>query len=284
MKYLLILNPKAGSKNVSELVKKIMLHFKSKFLDILTTKKKGDAIGYAKASKHDVIIAAGGDGTVNEIINGIMCKKKRPKLAVLPIGTSNQLAKYLEMPTFLGQQLDTITNNNTRKLDVGNVNGRFFILGAGFGLDAHAFNTITPEIKKLFGEIVYPLSMAKAIFEYDPIPLVVEINKNKYIGYYVLVCNIGKYGNFELVKYAKTHDGLLDVLIFPKKEIPDYIRHFFAILIQQHYNHDEIIYLKAKKISIKSEKPFLAHADAEILDRIKKAEIRVKKEAISVIC
>ena len=195
MKYVLIINPKSGQKNHKLILKELRKHFLGKDLVIKVTTKQGDAITYAKKAKADVVIAAGGDGTVNEVINGLMQKSinSRPRLGIIPAGTSNMVARSLSIPKNLAKAVEIISNNRRKDLDIGKVNKRFFAIGCGVGLDAEMYKNVEPKIKKIFGEVAYPLSFIKTVFNYKPHRLKIRINHESHYGYYVLICNITKF-------------------------------------------------------------------------------------------
>ncbi|MFH1438939.1 MAG: diacylglycerol kinase family protein [Candidatus Woesearchaeota archaeon] len=287
MKYTLIINPTSGNKDFNLVLRHIKKRFDGKNLTIYITTKQGDAIRFAKhAGSSDVVIAAGGDGSVNEVINGIMDipNKKRPRLAILPIGTSNMVARSLSLPKNIDKAIDTILYNRRKDIDIGKVNDRYFALACGIGIDAEIYKNVEPKVKKMFGEIAYPLSFFKTIFNYKPKLLEVKINSNVYLGYYVLICNIAKFHNMlEIIHDSKDDDGLFDVLIFKKKEVGDLFKFLFGIATKQTHKIQDIISLKANNLKITSHHDVIAHADAEIIGKTP-IIAKIYEKALEVIC
>ncbi|MBI4454182.1 diacylglycerol kinase family lipid kinase [Candidatus Woesearchaeota archaeon] len=340
-KYTLIINPCSGNKDCN-----LILHKIQNFLgdiDVKITEKKGDASAFAKNSKADVVIVAGGDGTINEVINGLMEKKLAktlksdfstsvftggqveksglkktdpspqgenatslltggrfsfykpmntkeikpnniPRLAIIPIGTSNMVARAFNIPKNIDKAILLIQQNRRKDLDIGRANNRYFAIACGVGIDAEMYKNVEPKIKKMFGEVAYPLSLLKAIFNYKPKLLQINVNGNKYFGYYVLVCNIAKFQNIlQILPDSKYDDGFFDVLILQKKELPDLLRYLFGIATTQVYKFKDVVCVKATSLEITSEEPVIAHADAEIIGKTP-IKLKMYEKAIEVIC
>src|SRR5699024_12171008 len=97
---------------------------------------EGDAIGEGECvaeNHYDLVVGAGGDGTINEVINGIAKKEYRPGLGVIPVGTMNDFARALLIPREVKKAVDIIVNGQTKQLDIGKVNDHYFINIAGGG-------------------------------------------------------------------------------------------------------------------------------------------------------
>ncbi|MBS3121428.1 diacylglycerol kinase family lipid kinase [Candidatus Woesearchaeota archaeon] len=299
-KYTLIINPCSGNKDCNLILHKIQSFFKGD-IDIKITEKKGDAASFAKNSKADVVIVAGGDGTINEAINGLMEKKfartlkkpnnaiktklnRTPGLAIIPIGTSNMIARAFNIPKSIDKAINIIHQNRRKDLDIGRANNRYFAIACGVGIDAEMYKNVEPKIKKMFGEVAYPLSLLKAIFNYQPKLLSVRLNGNTYTGYYVLVCNIAKFQNlFQIIPHSKDDDGFFDVLILQKKELSDILRYLFGFATTQVYKFKDVICVKATSLEITSDEPVIAHADAEIIGKTP-IKLKMYEKAIEMIC
>ncbi len=280
----IIINPKAGNKVVKKVIKEIEKSMSDS--KIIKTTHKNHAIEIAKKSKAEIIVAVGGDGTINEVINGIIHSKRKKKamLGVIPIGTSNVVARGLKIPTKSTKKAIEVIKDRKkhRKIDIGVINDRYFVIGAGIGIDAHMYKNVEPKIKKLFGEVAYPLSYIKSIFSYKPIELTIRANRKTYIGYYVLAWNLGVYPNvIKVVKNIKDNDGYLDVLIFKKLDIINQFKYIFGLLTNTHKKFD-IEHIKAKSLVVEG-KEVLAHADAELIGKTP-VKISVLKEAVEIIC
>ncbi|MBI5800287.1 MAG: diacylglycerol kinase family lipid kinase [Verrucomicrobia bacterium] len=177
----------------------------------------------------DTLVAAGGDGTVNEVLNGMADAPEgftRARLAVLPLGTVNVFARELGLPLHLRSAWQAILNGTERMIDVPfadytNAAGshrRFFAQMAGAGLDARAISLVDWETKKRFSQFAYVLAGMKAMRGPHP-PITVEADGRTVTGELVLVGNGRFYGGrLPVFPDAKLDDGLLDLCVFPRVE------------------------------------------------------------------
>src|SRR3989338_8602348 len=154
---LLIYNPHACSGKSIVHLPDILELFKHHGvqIDVQETNAQGDAIQIAHhaRSKYPLIVAVGGDGTINEVINGVVGSKKQPILGIIQLGTENVLAQELGIPLDPAEACERILKGTARSLDLGKATiknkKRYFIITAGVGFDAHVANSINPALKKL---------------------------------------------------------------------------------------------------------------------------------------
>ncbi len=287
MRYALVVNPAARSGKSKGALPKIKAFFerRKEKLTIYKTQKKGDAIEMAKkASKtHGVVIAGGGDGTINEVINGIAGTKAA--LGIVPMGTTNVLAMELDIPDKPVEACKLIVSKKPVKIDIGQVNGRYFLSWAGIGLDSHMIRDTEniPIIKKILGKISYPLIGLKTLLTYSPTKMSVNADGKRYTGHFILVGNIKYYGGkFRVYPKAEVNDGLLDVCIFKKKSLIHTFKYTLAMGIGQHVNYDDVDYIQAKNIRIDTYDKILIHTDAELASETP-AKISIKPLFLKVI-
>ena len=176
---------------------------------------------------YDTIVAAGGDGTVNEVLNGLADAPEgflRARLAVLPLGTVNVFARELGLPLNLAGAWRVLLNNQERRVDVAFASHsapelklrRYFVQLAGAGLDARAISLVDWGLKKRFGPLAYVLAGAKAMRLPHP-EITVEAGDQSVSGELVLVGNGRFYGgSLAVFPEAKLDDGLLDICVFPR--------------------------------------------------------------------
>ncbi len=181
----------------------------------------------AASEGFDVIVAAGGDGTVNEVLNGLGDAPNgfaRARLGVLPLGTVNVFARELGLPLSSGPAWEIILRDRERRLDLPWVEWaaasgkqrRHFAQLAGAGLDARAIELVSWPLKKKVGPLAYIYAGLKAIGEPAPI-ITVSAGQTSTVGELVLIGNGRRYGGeFVLFPEANLSDGMLDVTIFPK--------------------------------------------------------------------
>lgn len=179
----------------------------------------------------EIVVAAGGDGTVNEVINGISDVPEgwqRTSLAVVPLGTVNVFAKEFGLPTDLGRALDVVDRGRVRELDLPvatfsvdcQPQTRVFAQLAGAGLDARAIARVRWDLKKRFGPLAYVYAGFGALAERCA-PLQATSSTRRASGELVLVGN-GRYygGRYRLFPEADPADGLLDVVVYPRVNFP----------------------------------------------------------------
>ena len=181
----------------------------------------------------DVIVAAGGDGTVNEVLNGIGDAPggfERVRLGVLPLGTVNVFARELETPLRLEPAWEVLRRGRERKIDLPHAEfpatGKkvYFAQLAGAGLDARAIELVDFSVKKKVGPLAYVMAGLRALVEKKP-QVKASANGASYSGELVLIGNGKLYGGpFEIFPAADTRDGLLDVCVFPRVDWPTLIR------------------------------------------------------------
>ncbi|MBC8501035.1 MAG: diacylglycerol kinase family lipid kinase [DPANN group archaeon] len=281
MKIKLIINPEAGiqKRNLDRIKKNIFLNkeerterkieefFKKKELeiDIAHTKKAGDATNIAKRSKnYDIIIAAGGDGTINEVINGI--ENYKTKLGIIPIGSENVVSKELKIPTQINEACNIILKGKTKKIDLGLINNKKFIFVVGIGFDAHAITNVKREVKRLIGKHSYTIAGLKTLFEHKPEELKIKIdNKKEETGYFAIISNVKRYGgNIKITPEAELDDGYLDLCIFKNRDVWSVMKYVIGVASGQISKLKEIKHYKIKKADIKAKNKVLYHTAAEI--------------------
>lgn len=294
-KITIILNPIAGRQNKAAILNQCINTFHH--LEILKTRQRGDAMHLAEQADTNIILAAGGDGTVNEVINGIMKNKKKGIiLGILPMGTSNLCAKSLGIPMVpmlnTKELVQIIARKKTRKIDVGKINERYFVIACGIGMDAEIYKNVEPNIKRFFGEVAYPLSLLKTMFSHQCKKLEITIKKKneteeiKTEGYYALICNMGKYTKlFQVIPDAKDDDGLLDILIFKNRDLISQFTYLFNVISKTQKLNKDILYLQGTEFMIKpkdNNETIYAHADAELAGTTP-VEISILPKALEVI-
>jgi len=292
MKVFMIANPKSGKGAAHMVVPKVREFFSKNHVDIdvYITKKVGDAIGAAKkaarSGKYDVIIASGGDGTLNEVINGIMLsgRNKEQKFGIIPLGTENVLAQEKSIPFNAIKAAKLIILRKTTKIDIGKAGKRYFFLMAGVGFDAHVATKVKPLLKRIVGSVAYPLAAWGELFRYKHSDITIKIDGKKTSkGSFVVIGNTKLYGGkLRMTPHADMHDGLLDVCLFKGKDIFSFLRYAAGTLTAQHIRFSDIEYYKAKTISVSAKPRALCHVDCEILGNTP-IKVKVCPNAINLI-
>ncbi len=263
-KFKVIYNPVSGKDSAGSKAFQTAKHILSNHdveITFFATKKKGDATENAIKScneDYDLIIACGGDGTVHEVVNGMMQCENRTPLAILPAGTVNDLAQQLNMPSSPEKFAKLFDNMNFADLDVGKINDNYFVNVACGGGFTHIPHLVSSELKTALGRYAYYF---QAIFE---IPEQLSKSYNfKYIidgecfeleSYLFLISNTPGAGGFKLISpNAKIDDGLLDIVIFEKTSYADLLQIFTSLFSGHHVRHSKVKYFQAENISVELE-------------------------------
>lgn len=258
----IICNPNSGrqifQRNISNLGK--ILEENNYYVDTYMTQKQLDAVHAAsEACKdgYDIIISVGGDGTVNEVINGIMANETRPKLAVYPAGTVNDFANYLKIPRPIREFADLIVKEKTTKTDIGLAGDRYFLNVAAAGLLTDVAYKVSSEAKTVLGKFAYYLEGLKELPRqiFKPIRVEFELDNTKYDKeiLFFLIANTPSVGGFKYVAPdASINDGKFDLLIVEKGQLIDVANIFFKALLGTHTSHPNLQYIQLDRVRVKS--------------------------------
>jgi YegS/Rv2252/BmrU family lipid kinase len=241
------------------------------------TTAPGDARRFAAtavADGFDVIVAAGGDGTVNEVLNGIGDVPDgfdRVRLGVLPLGTVNVFARELRIPIRLEHAWAMLRRGREARIDLGRVDfmdegkpaRRYFMQLAGAGLDARAVELVSWKLKTHAGPLAYVVAGFQALAEKQT-RICVSANGKKIEGELVLVGN-GKYygGPFEIFPGAVLNDGLLDACAFPSLSLLALLRLAPEFLLRRRLSEKRVGRVRAQKLELTSEPPAAFELDGE---------------------
>lgn len=233
------------------------------------TKGDGDATRAAEIAverKYDLVVIAGGDGTLNEAISGIAEKDYKPKVGIIPAGTTNDFARALGIPKDVKKAVDIILEENEQALDIGKVNGKYFVNIAGGGDLTELTYDVPIKMKAALGQLAYYVKGIEMLPSLRPVSVTIEYDDNVYSGEIMLflVANTNSVGGFEkLAPDALVDDGYFDLLILEKTSLPEFIRLATVALRGNHLEDDKIIYAQAKRIKITPDEKMLLNIDGE---------------------
>lgn len=256
-KALLIVNPCSG-KNKSragtfDIVDKFS---KSDYeFSIHSTKCQGDATNIVKEEleNHDLVVCCGGDGTLNETINGVITMPRRVPIGYLPAGTTNDLANSIGLPTTIKEAADIIIDGHTNDYDIGLFNNRCFCYVASFGAFSKSSYSTPQKFKNKFGHAAYVAAAIPEVFDIHPIKMRIEydggvIEDEFMFGAVSNSLSVG--GFFKLPKdKVKFNDGQFEVLLVRKVHMTS----MFSILSKvrkQQYDGKQIIMFQTRKLKI----------------------------------
>ena len=219
------------------------------------------------------ILIAGGDGSVNEAINGIMEAGADPRMGVIPIGTGNDFAKALGIPLDWRRACERIIDGINRpgidaRIDVGRCNERFFLNSVGIGFDAKVA-ILASRMKWPTGQIRYPLALAKALVSGIENPLVKIVNDETTLEMTITLISVmnGRIagGIFPLAPDARINDGQLDIVIADGMNRRQVMRLLPRLMKGTHLSLPEVRLIRSRTLRLESSLPLAVQTDGEIL-------------------
>ncbi len=277
LKIQLILNPAANHGRSVEIAESLHIYLADHHVESTRTKGPHHASDLARQAGEkgfDLVLAAGGDGTVHEVVNGLMQVpiKKRPQLGIVPLGSGNDFAHILGLPEDPLEALNSAVDGSPRSLDVG-------LLRSGSGIQEYFDNTLgmgfdavvtirTLKIKRLHGFMMYLWAVIQTIvLNFDPMDLHVETDREKWdLATLMLTLGNGprEGGGFLVTPDAKLDDGILNYVTIRKISRLMMFRLIPEVMKGTHGRFEPIKMGTCKKLSVTSKQPVYIHLDGEI--------------------
>lgn len=278
----IILNPAARSTKAQRWISEIQKLAKGAVIKL--TEGPGDAEAKAERAVeqgYDVIVAAGGDGTVNEVVNGMAGSSAT--LGLLPIGTINVFAMELGIPNRPDLAWQVIRQKKVRSVDLAQANDHRFVQLAGIGLDAQVVEKTDWKAKKALGPLSYLLTATQIVAQKPPRLHVTSDRHGAVEGSFVLVGNGRLYGGpFSIFTEADIEDGLLDVCVFQQMNYLALVRYMRGVLFGSHVRFTDVKYFKARHLRVESEEKVPVEVDGELLGHLP-CEFSVSPRKLKVI-
>jgi diacylglycerol kinase (ATP) len=243
-----------------------------------------DLARQAVAGGADAICVMGGDGTVNEVINGIA--ESGVPLLIAPTGTVNVLALELGIPLEPADAVRLAGQGHISWIDLGLAGQRYFALMAGVGLDAMVVNSLSPALKKVLREAAFAVHGVATFFRSDFPLLRVETAEQTAEGYFVVIGNSANYGGaFGITTRASMRDGLLDVCVLQTLSPLGTAYYWLAALVESHLKHPKVQYWRTQSAHVSvvdSDEEVLVQTDGEVAGTLPLI-CRVAPRALKVI-
>lgn len=249
----LIYNPSSGREIIRRRLPDILelLETAGYETSCYATKGEDDATeeaGKAVRRGYDLLVAAGGDGTLYEVVNGVAGKLARPALGIIPCGTSNDFARALGIPKSVTRACKIIGAGKTKRIDVGKINDRHFINIAGGGTLTNLTYEVPSKLKTLIGQLAYYVKGLEKLPSVHPIRMRLETKNKVVIDEEImvfLIANSHSVGGFDrLAPQADLSDGKLDCIIVKKCNLPEFIRLATAAIRGEHVKDPNVIYFQ----------------------------------------
>ncbi|MBI5101975.1 MAG: YegS/Rv2252/BmrU family lipid kinase [Nitrospirae bacterium] len=288
---IIVYNP--ASREASEKKVRVVSEFfgrKGFETKLMTTRKAGDAEAFARRAAAEgphMIIAGGGDGTINEVANALA--SSCIPMAIVPLGTTNVLAREIYSDRSLEGILVTISTKPPRTVSLGKItcgNGvnqkiRYFCLMAGIGFDGQTVRDVDLRLKKHTGPGAYLISGIKTLLRYSPPGIVLNIDGRDIVGYQAVIGKVSRYGgDFMVTPDARIEDPVLYACVLTRSGRLDLLRYIISAVLGSHLNSGDVIYTKTDRVVVKGEAAVQVDGDYFGMSPI---DISVEKDALRLI-
>ena len=230
---------------------------------------EGDAIEAARLAverRYDLVVAAGGDGTISEVVNGMAEQEYRPKLGIIPVGTTNDFARALQIPRDIVAAAKIIAQGDRIPIDIGRMNEKYFInIGGGGSLTELTYD-VPSKLKTVLGQLAYYLKGIEMLPSLKATNMSIEYDGKLFEGEAMLflIGLTNSIGGFEkLAPDASINDGMFSLLILKKTNLADLIRIASFALRGEHIHDPKVIYTQANRIKVQSDEKVLLNLDGE---------------------
>ena len=289
----IIINPSSGRETALQDLDSMLMHLSGSGnlsrSDICYTSGRFDATNFAmetKAEEYDAIVAIGGDGTVNEVITGMMRGGVDLPLAIYTSGTVNDFATINELPNNASDFARMLSNPTYVTADCGKANDDYFLNVVAAGLLTDIAYKANNDVKTLIGPAAYWLSAIKDLPSLNrSFPVKITANGQTYEEDIIMfmISNTKSVGGFRgLMSKADITDGVLDMLVIKKMDPIDVVPLLGSLVIGEHINNDNVIYLQSDDIKIESGEHVVLDIDGEEGSSLP-AQISCIKQAIKLI-
>lgn len=300
MRVCFIINPKAGLGGFQKLVRKAAAYLARQDCEVkqVETKIRGDGIELARQAAEeafDVAVAVGGDGTINEVCNGLVGTETA--LAVLPAGTANVYAADMGIPIWwplkpqaVIKAAKIIVSGQRRRVDLGRLHlpdgqDRYFLMWCGIGLDAAISQARPPTTTRSLGYASWLVAGVLVIYDFMGTPATIEMEATTLKERILLavISNGQLYGRiWRMAPEAKMDDGLLDIAIMTGHRWPSTLKHLIGLTLKQHVKDPDFYLYRTTHLFLSAREALPVHVDAEFVGTTP-VEVEVVPLALNVI-
>ncbi|HSH39346.1 MAG TPA: diacylglycerol kinase family protein [Chthoniobacterales bacterium] len=274
MKTCIICNPGAGSVDNGAATLE-QLRSADRSATVRLTRDIGQATEFAHQAAEDgyeLVVAAGGDGTLNEVVNGVAPHIDRIRVGLIPLGTGNDFARSLNLPDSVEACVDVLREQHVKPVDLVRVtNGRvrYMLNVSAGGFSGAVGEKLTPEIKKSWGPLAYLRCAAEAFPElraYRTSIVLDDMTPLEFNLYNAIVAN-GRFvaGGTQVAPEAAIDDGQLDLVLVPERPMSEMVVMAAQMLVGNHLTSDAVVFRRAAKVSISSSPGMWFNVDGELI-------------------
>jgi len=273
MKPFVIVNPNAGSVKKMDVVRMHLERLRPAAVRMARRSREAERLTRLALRRGErFIVAAGGDGTLNAIANGIGSRARKVSLGLLPLGTGNDFARVLGLPATIEENIEVLRSWKTRRIDLVRARSnrtRYFVNVSAGGFSGLVDEKLTAKIKKNWGPLSYLRSAAAALPQLHAYHTRVVIDGQEELAtelYNVVIAN-GRFvaGGLPIAPNADPSDGSLDLILIPKRTMAETALLAAEILLGKHLSNKAVIYRRAKKIFVRSRPGMWFNVDGELV-------------------
>ncbi len=292
-KILFIYNPLAGKGRIKKMLSDIIELFNRNMYEVVvySTLCKKDAKRIVedciKSQNYDYIVCSGGDGTLNEVVNGVMTSDRKPQIGYIPSGTTNDIAYSLNIPKNMLKATQLIVDKRSTSYDIGSFNEDYFVYSAAFGLFTDTTYQTPQYIKNMIGRLAYIMEGIKSLSAWKSYHVEIsyedKVISDKFI--FGMITNSKSVGGFKGIagKDIVLNDGQFECLFIRMPHNLIEIQNIINDLGKGNLNSDRIISFQIKQINIKSEEAVPWTLDGEYGGSLHHVDIKNCKQAISIV-
>lgn len=292
-KLLFIVNPRAGkTKSHAPLFDAVAIFSSAGFLvRVAETKRRGEATELAEkfGADYDLVVCHGGDGTLNETVNGLMRlpKEKRPPLSYLPGGSTNDFAASLSISSDPAVAAQSAMRLQPRMLDVGVFNDRNFVYVASFGAFTRTAYTVPQDIKNMFGHFAYLLEGVKDLETLCPYPMKITTDSEVFDGEYLFgaVCNSTSIAGLMKLSPDKVDlsDGQFELMLVPVPKTALALQRTIRAIIYEEYESESLIFRHVRRVTAESDGSIPWTLDGEYAPGVPKITISIENDGLKMM-
>ena len=292
MKAKFIINPSSGKQNflksIESVVGCLVLNQVVSQVDVVYTKQQGDALSEAKNIKkgeYDFVVSVGGDGTLNDVVNGLMEGGSETPLALISVGTANDFAQYAKPPQTPEAFCKMIMEFKIRNIDVGRINDRYFISRVSGGFGANVGDKVSQESKAVLGKLAYYMEGALDFSKKGMETLKVRFDSMQFKGereviYFMVLNTCAGFGMYRGLPEKDPEDGTLDVMFVKKMDLGLGIQ----ALTKKMAKHPKVRHFRTERIRIESaeDTDIVVDYDGQVFGKLP-VELSIIPKAIKLI-
>mgnify|MGYP004546291593 FL=1 len=270
MKVKFIYNPYSGENLIlSKLDKVISLHQEAGYTIVPYRITAGEDVGVAlndiKDGNYKYILIAGGDGTVDSVVNAMAKSGISLPIGILPVGTANDFSKFLGMPSDVEEACKQILSSEVKSVDLGSINDKYFVNVASTGLFTDVSQKTDVNLKNTIGKLAYYLKGLEELPNFRKLHVNILSKEVEFDGemYLLLVFNGATAGNFNLATRADACDGLLDIIMFKAVQIYELLPLFIKVLKEEHLDSNKVLYFKTDYLKVECHEDIVTDIDGE---------------------